>query len=310
MFSTDEIPITVDTLQAMVNAMPSPLFLINREHGLVMANDAYCEMVGCTRGNVVKSADIPVPEKRRAEFSRGNAEVFTTGQPHESEELVTIASGEVRVILIRRSLIHLMTTQGKEPFILASITDVTRFREAEARAQNLADHDPLTGLANRNKLAVSLADIAHSKTASDKKAALLMIDLDGFKTINDQHGHLAGDRALLVVSKRLAAKIRSGDIVARLGGDEFCVVQSTGEQPSSAFALAERIVSSLAQPFSIGTHQAVIGASIGIAIFPEDGETPEALMHSADRALYKVKRSGRSGYLRYGANWGRTIFGR
>lgn len=302
MFFTEHIKPTTETLQTLLNALPNPMFLIDREHRLVLVNDAFCQLAERPREELVNRTDYPVPDEQQAEFFRVDEEVFSTGQPNENEELVTTASGELRIILTRKRLVYLPTAQGEQPFILASTTDVTRFREAEARAQHLAEHDPLTGLANRTRLAGRVSRVIEAAAKNGQQVALLLIDLDGFKAINDEHGHPAGDNVLQIVARRLIALVRSVDTVARLGGDEFCVVQTGAGQPTGAFALAERIMSSLSQPVTVGSVHMFMGASIGISVFPDDGATSEVLMHRADKALYDVKRGGRRGYLRYDVN--------
>lgn len=307
MFSTSYIKATTETLQTLLNALPTPMFLIDREHRLVLVNDAFCVMAGRTPEELVNRTDYPVPDEQKAEFFRVDDEVFSTGHPNENEELTTTANGDVRIILTRKRLVHLQTEEGEQPFILASTTDVTRFREAEARAKHLAEHDPLTGLANRSRLTACISKTIEAAAKADRRAALLLIDLDGFKAINDQHGHPAGDRVLQIVAKRLLALARPVDTVARIGGDEFCVVQTDGQQPAAAFSLAERVMSSFAQPVTLGKRHMFMGASIGIAVFPDEGATPEVLMHRADEALYDVKRAGRRGYLRYEGNRGTCV---
>lgn len=269
-----------------------------------MANDAFCELVGADKGEVLNTFNYPVPDEQKAEFFRVDDEVFTTGLPHENEEVVSTSRGDVRIILTRKCLVQLMTSEGERPFILASTTDVTRFREAEARAQYLANHDPLTGIANREQLANRMDDVFNSTTSSDKRAAVFMLDLDGFKMINDQYGHMVGDDVLKVVAKRLLALVRTDDTVARIGGDEFCILQRVGKQPTGAFALAWRIKESLSQPITFANQHIKISVSIGIAVFPFDGDAPEILMQRADMALYEVKHDGRNGYRRFNENEG------
>lgn len=293
----------------LLDAIPTPMFLLDRKHCLIMANDAFCDLIGRPRENIVGNAEYQVPDEQKAEFFRVDEEVFSSGQPNENEERLTTARGELRIILTRKCLIHLPTSNGEQPFILATTTDVTRFREAEARAQHLAEHDPLTGLANRTRLTESLSTAIEMATKVGSKIALLLIDLDGFKAINDQYGHLAGDEVLKIVAKRLTALVRSGDTLARLGGDEFCIVQTIGKQPEGAMTIAERILSSFSEPVTLDTLHTFIGASVGISIFPEDGDAATALIQSADMALYEVKRSGRCGYQRHGVKRGAQSLG-
>ena len=296
---TSPIKASQETLQAILNALPNPVFLVDRMHRLVMVNDALCDMLGRPREELVNRIDYNLPEEQKEVFWQKDNEVFATGEPNDNEEVLTDGTGTLRVILTRKRLIRLPTNEGEQSFILATITDVTRFREAESRAQYLAEHDTLTGLANRTRLNNRLELAIQSAAKDDKQVALILIDLDGFKAINDSHGHPVGDEVLRIVAKRMAGLVRSIDTVARFGGDEFCIVQSAGQQPEGAFRLADRIMSSLTQPMIIDALRLSVSASIGISLFPDDGTDPEMLLQRADTALYSVKRSGRGDYMRF-----------
>ena len=164
----------------------------------------------------------------------------------------------------------------------------------EAKLQHEAFHDPLTDLPNR-RLFQDRVERASSRRNRGHGSALLYIDLDGFKQINDQKGHDAGDRLLSAVAQRLQDCVRSCDTVARIGGDEFAIVLSDVTQPVEVIGLADRIMDALVRPVDLGSSTACIGASIGIAI-QAAGETPEELCNRADSAMYSAKRSGRGSY--------------
>lgn len=169
-------------------------------------------------------------------------------------------------------------------------------RSAERVAMELAQHDPLTGLPNRRH---HLAELGRSLAADKRGAlALLLLDLDRFKAVNDLHGHPAGDRLLQEVANRLRALVREGDLVARLSGDEFALVVPCGDDPTEQAArLARRIVAAMAQPFRLDGVTVQSGTSIGIAIAePGSEDDATALMHRADLALYRAKQEGRGGF--------------
>jgi diguanylate cyclase (GGDEF)-like protein len=128
------------------------------------------------------------------------------------------------------------------------------------------------------------------------KAAILAIDLDRFKPVNDNYGHIVGDKLLQVLAKRLALGIRGEDIVARMGGDEFILIVNAITNPEDAAKVAEKVQTLMSQVVEIDGHEIVQSASIGIAIYPDDGEDPEILMRNADKALYFSKRKGRNNY--------------
>ncbi len=177
--------------------------------------------------------------------------------------------------------------------------DVTGRKTEEEHARRLADHDALTGLHNRRGMEFFLDRSLRHASQDGQYVGVLMIDLDGFKLINDTHGHLAGDQVLKGVASRMLTRIRrSSDLVARQGGDEFLVVATNcGADPKAVEELATDLVRLLAEPFSIdGEHRVNIGASIGIARYPTDGHTRVQLLAAADTAMYAAKQAGKNRY--------------
>ena len=176
--------------------------------------------------------------------------------------------------------------------------DITERRQAEHAAKHQAEHDPLTGLKSRAAIErlidARLADAARDGTA----VALYYIDLDGFKTVNDQLGHAAGDAVLIECARRLRGAVRRhGDLVGRLGGDEFVVAVSCPPEPAGFLqALGHELVQALRQPMAIGNAEPIgLSASIGLACWPEHGATRIELMRAADAAMYHAKRAGKDG---------------
>jgi diguanylate cyclase (GGDEF)-like protein len=179
---------------------------------------------------------------------------------------------------------------------VATLEDITAWREAQEKLAYLAHHDPLTGLPNRTKFREDLEQTLR-RVSRDGRVAVLCLDLDHFKEINDSLGHPIGDDLLKDVASRLRASVRESDTVARLGGDEFAIVQAgTDLQASESSSLAERLVEIVGAPYDIQGHQLNIGASIGIAFAPNDGEDPDQLLKNADMALYRAKEDGRGTY--------------
>lgn len=175
-----------------------------------------------------------------------------------------------------------------------TFTDVTERKQAEARISYLAHHDGLTGLPNRTLFHDRIAQAISSGRRTGAGFAVLCIDLDRFKQVNDQRGHGIGDRLLQMVADRLRGSIRESDTVARFGGDEFAILQTAAKQPEEAAALAQRLVAALSEPCEIEGHQLAIGASVGVALYPADGLSADQLLKSGDIALYKAKEDGRS----------------
>ena len=191
-------------------------------------------------------------------------------------------------------------TLHDRPHVVVAIRDQRARLEAEAVMQRLAESDALTGLANRghyNAVLERLFALPRAGTAARAAAsgfALLSLDLDRFKSVNDTHGHAAGDAVLIEVAARLKSLVREGDVVARLGGDEFGIIARTGIDPSTIRALADRVIARIAQPFIIDSRVHLIGVSVGVAFAATDGDDPESLTRSADLALYCAKAEGRS----------------
>ncbi|WP_336755521.1 putative bifunctional diguanylate cyclase/phosphodiesterase [Pantoea sp. USHLN298] len=170
---------------------------------------------------------------------------------------------------------------------------------SEAQAQHLAFHDVLTGLPNRALVEDRLTQALALATRHDQRVALLLIDLDRFKAINDTYGHHAGDELIVAVAQRLSRMVRASDTVGRIGGDEFIVVMPEVETLSQAQGLAQRIIDQLSQPFTLFGSEVWSGASIGLALAPKDGVDRLELMRKADIALYEAKSGGRGKYRQF-----------
>jgi diguanylate cyclase len=179
---------------------------------------------------------------------------------------------------------------------LSAIRDLSERKRAEERIRQLAYHDALTGLPNRYLLSDRLTQAIELSARTGGQLAVLCLDLDRFKFVNDLFGHEAGDRLLVEVARRLSATVRGMDTVARFGGDEFIVVQAVAEQPHLSAALAGRLIECLSAPYEIDDQHVEIGVSIGIATYPADGDTVSALLKNGDIAMYRAKTGGRGQY--------------
>ncbi|WP_303906805.1 diguanylate cyclase domain-containing protein [Thiohalomonas denitrificans] len=177
--------------------------------------------------------------------------------------------------------------------------DITERKRLEKQIWRQANYDELTGLVNRHLLLDRLEHRLHRAKRDQRCFALLFIDLDGFKEVNDTLGHDAGDELLRQVANRLLNCVREGDTVARVGGDEFTVILPRLHRPEAGVRVAEKILAALAHPFTIGGKTVSTSASIGIATYPDDGEDAATLMKNADRAMYAVKHRGRSGIMMF-----------
>jgi diguanylate cyclase (GGDEF)-like protein/PAS domain S-box-containing protein len=179
------------------------------------------------------------------------------------------------------------------PAVLLALMDITERKRAEARLAFLAQHDGLTGLPNRNLLRQQMDEILALTRRSAEKAAVLVLGLDNFKSVNDTLGHGIGDKLLRGVAKRLRSMLRDEDVLARLNSDEFAIVQTALTRPEDTVLLSRRLLEAIAEPYLLDGHSVVIGATIGIAIAPGDGEDSEKLLKNADMALSRAKTESR-----------------
>ncbi len=182
---------------------------------------------------------------------------------------------------------------GDRPAVLLALMDITERKRAEARLAFMAQHDGLTGLPNRNLLRQRMDEILQHTRRSADKVAVLVLGLDHFKAVNDTLGHGAGDKLLRAVAKRLRSTLREEDALARLNSDEFAIVQSGLARPEDAVLLCKRLLEAIGDPFLLDGHSVVVGASIGIAMAPSDGDESEKLLKNADMALSRAKNDSR-----------------
>lgn len=245
---------------------------------IVGANRSLCRMLGATRAELLGQ---PVA----AILGRAAADV-----PDALEADSTVSGGDGTTIPVR--LIAQDIAIGNRAHRVIAVRDQRERLKAEAEILRLAHDDPLTGLPNRRSFGLALGERLAQRSRRIDPFALLMVDLDRFKNVNDTLGHGVGDELLCRVAARFRRALRDGDLIARLGGDEFAVIASLSA-PADAEALAQRLVDFAARPFLISGHVLEVGASVGIALAPQDGRTPELLAQSADVALYAAKEAGR-----------------
>ena len=289
-----EISVQSLRFEAALQNMSHGLGMYDGAEQLVVVNERLSELLGLPAGTLrpgmtltevitLRHAEGHYPGRTLEDVLEDRRQILASATPRESEE-----SCGGRVIALSTRPMH----GGGCVFL---VQDITERRAAEARISHLARHDDLTGLPNRSQLMTRVEE-SLLRARRDAPFALLCIDLDHFKQVNDTLGHPIGDRLLREVTARLQATVRDTDLVARLGGDEFAITQDSVAQPESVTALARRIVATIGAPFVIDGHRIVVGASIGIALAPQDGATAEALLKAADLALYRAKSEGRGAW--------------
>ena len=188
---------------------------------------------------------------------------------------------------------------GQVDKFVGTFSDITQRKRAEEQIWRQANYDILTGLPNRALFLDRLQRAVADARRDPQRIALLFVDLDNFKLVNDTRGHSAGDALLQEASRRLSACVRDSDTVSRLGGDEFTIMLKGVVDESDAAVVAEKVIAALSRPFRLEGHQAIVGASIGITYFPDDAEDGEALLRNADMAMYRAKEMGRKTYAFY-----------
>lgn len=189
---------------------------------------------------------------------------------------------------------YLVKWEGDGRAILRAIRYAIERKRAEVRVNFLARHDALTGIPNRQYLRDQLSQATSRALRGHRTMALLLLDLDRFKTVNETLGHEAGDMLLRAVVQRLTGSVREGDLIARLGGDEFAVLLEDIEGPLEIETVASNIIAAFQEPFDVGGRQVSVTASVGITVCPADGKEPVALLNNADIAMYQAKDRGRN----------------
>jgi diguanylate cyclase (GGDEF)-like protein len=222
--------------------------------------------------------------------------ILETGKASKGIELKVIVKGRAISRYAETSIALIKNLKDRPVGFRGVIRDTTDRKKMEDTIRKLAYHDPLTGLPNRLLLVDRLnMAIAHVKR-NEKKLALMMLDLDKFKEVNDILGHQAGDCLLQNVGDRLTSLLRKSDTVTRLGGDEFMILLPEVTQKKYSIVVAKKILTSFRKQFQCNGHKLSITTSIGIAVFPDHGQSGDTLMKHADIAMYRAKGGGRNNY--------------
>lgn len=253
---------------------------------LTDVNDALLAITGYTREEIIgrNGFDFVAPGSRQMAIAYLREE---REEPYEAE-VVHKDGHKIPVELVGKTVF-----QNGEAHRLGALRDITVRKHAEARIQYMAHHDMLTGLPNRAYLTERLTTILALARRHGTLVAILFIDLDNFKIVNDSLGHHSGDALLKEVAARIKAMLREADMVSRLGGDEFLVILADLTAPEDAAKVANKLLQNLSAPFALEGQQVCANASLGISVFPRDGDNADDLIRRADAAMYSVKDHGR-----------------
>jgi len=272
----------------VVNASPGGILVTDANKRIISVNPAFTRITGYTLEDVIdKNPRLLSSGQQDKEFYRVMwMEINRTGR-WEGELMNRRKDGRLLPELL--SISRVLDKNGNVAHYVGMFLDISERREAEMRIQHLAHHDYLTDLPNRSLLVERATNALALAHRHKRRMAILFIDLDRFKPINDEYGHDAGDTVLKTIAKRLLQMVRESDTVCRQGGDEFVILIPEFADTESLERLAIKLRDEIQKPCTIKNYQLSVSASIGIATYPENGDTVDDIIQSADTAMYRAK---------------------
>ena len=280
-------------LDTIIENVPSPIIvkdIPNLQYLLI--NRAAEKYLGVDRATILgKTAADVMPKSSAKTIEAEDQKMIKSGQTEFLDEHAVVTPGNgTRIVTATR--LPVMGSDGKPQYLISVIHDVTERKRSEQRIAHMANHDPLTDLANRAAFNTCLANAIEHAAASGESFAVLCIDLDRFKAVNDVFGHAVGDALLREVARRMESACQGG-FLARIDGDEFAIVTPTATQPAAAEALAARLIAAFDSDIDIDGHLLRVGLTIGVGIYPQDGADAMTLVANADAALFRAKSEAR-----------------
>jgi diguanylate cyclase (GGDEF)-like protein/PAS domain S-box-containing protein len=276
--------------RAIFEESPLGIFLVDIEGRFIRVNEALCQITGYGSDELLGRCVAEITFGDDVDVGLAQKELLASGQITHFNVEKRYVRKDGRIVWVGVHSCAILNTRGVPIHWLAMAEDITARREMEAAVQQLADHDPLTGLPNRRLMYEHMEQaITHTRRYGGE-IAILSIDLNDFKNVNDEFGHAAGDALLVEISRRLESAIRESDTAARMGGDEFLVLL-TEAPPADVEAVRLRIRGALAQPVVYEGHDLFTPASIGVATYGLDGRDLESLLKAADGAMYADKEA-------------------
>ncbi|MCP5018174.1 MAG: diguanylate cyclase [Ketobacter sp.] len=288
----DQLRLSATVLEASRDG----ILICDHNRKVLTVNDAYCYMSGYPSKAIIGETAHFYHSANAEESKKIEESLKTHGYWQEDSELLTSAGAKLPV----RASISAVYGKGNETrHYVAVFADISERKALERNLKNMAHYDHLTGLANRSLFSDRLDTAIARAQRSRKDCALLFVDLDKFKPVNDQYGHAIGDEILQEVASRLKSVTRDADTLSRLGGDEFVIIVEGLTEDSIVTHIAEKVAHQLSQPFNVGRNSITIGCSIGIAIYPQHGCTGIELTRAADIAMYAAKAADDTHYYLY-----------
>ena len=261
-------------------------------------NPSFERVTGYTYAEAVgQTPTILSSGKHKPEFYQHMWETILSGESYTNIMINRRKDGSL--YYEEKTITPIRDQTGRITHFVSTAKDISERMQVQERLQHMAHHDALTDLPNRNLFLDRLQQALIRARHHDRLVAVMFMDLDRFKNINDTLGHNTGDQLLLQLSERLKHSVRDGDTIARFGGDEFAILLDDVDNENSIAAVAQKLLQTLSEPFHVNSHELFITASIGIAIFPHDGEDPDTLLRNADVAMYRAKELGKNNYQFY-----------
>lgn len=282
--------------RTLIETIPDLVWLKDPNGYYIACNTKFERFFGAKESDIVGKTDHDFVDKELADMFRENdLAAIKAGGPRSNEETVTYADDGHKEIL-ETIKTPMYGPYGEVIGVLGVARDITERKQQEEKIRHQAHFDSLTGLPNRFLALYQLEQRLSSANRHQQTLALIYVDLDDFKRINDSLGHATGDKLLIEASARLRSAVRKEDTVGRLGGDEFIVIIDQIESIKDVAAIAENLINSFRKPFNIENRELLSTATAGVALFPNDGKTPEELLRYADSAMYYAKEAGRNNF--------------
>lgn len=282
-------------LQAVINAVPTPIFFKDCEGRYLGCNKAFEDYVGLSKNELVGKGVFELFDSKLAEvYHQADLALYESRGKQIYEAQVTYADGSVRDVMFHKAVFHAQSENIDG--IVGAILDITDRKKVEAQLEKLALTDTLTGLDNRYSMLKELKNALKRSRRTKTQVAFLMLDLDDFKHVNDTYGHPTGDALLVEVAFRIKHAVRDSDIIARIGGDEFAIVLEGINDERTIHLIADKINEAFISALCVDGHNLNMNVSIGISCSPMDSNDVDELMKMADIALYRAKASGKGCY--------------
>ncbi|HXS20820.1 MAG TPA: EAL domain-containing protein [Steroidobacteraceae bacterium] len=284
-------------LRTIIESLPAHIYAKDMESRFIACNATVAQCMGTTPREAIGKTDFDFyPREMAAGFFADEQALIRSGEAliEREEKVLDQTTGIMRYFATNK--VPFRDDAGNIIGIIGIGRDITERKRADERIRFLASHDSLTELPNRATFSEALTSALTEARARDGRFAILFVDLDHFKFVNDSLGHEAGDSLLKQTAARLRASVRADDIVARLGGDEFVLLCKDPADLEDIEALASRVLQAAIRPVTLLGHERRVSASIGVAVYPDDGDTERVLMKSADTAMYTAKQEGKNTY--------------